>query len=68
MIVSTLFSHSVFKVVAVAASTTVGVVVSPMLVTAGLGAVGFSAAGPVAGRFLYQGTSDAMRHITSPDN
>jgi len=68
MIVSMFFSHSVLKVVAVAASTTVGAVVSPMLVTAGLGVVGFGAAGPVAGRFLYQVTSDTMQHITFPNN
>jgi len=34
------------------ASATAGAVLSPILVTAGLGAIGFGAAGPIAGKFL----------------
>ena len=45
-------------------SATVGGVVAPIVVTATLGVIGFGAAGPIAGRFLYQVTIDALRHIT----
>ena len=36
-----------------AAGAAIGVVLTPPLVTAGLGVIGFSAAGPVAGKFPF---------------
>jgi len=68
MTVSTLFSHLVWKFVAVGACAVVGMVAAPLLVKAGLGAIGFGAAGPVACRFLYQVISDSMLHITLWNN
>ena len=62
MIVSTLSSHLVWKFVAVGVFAIAGMVALPFLVKAGLGVIGFGAAGPVAGRFRYQVTSDSMRH------
>jgi hypothetical protein len=58
----------VLRAAAVATSATVGGVVAPIVVTATLGVIGFGVAGPIAGRFLYQVTGEAMRHLTPRNN
>jgi hypothetical protein len=47
-----LFPRLVVRSVVVVGSATIGAVLSPILITAGLGAIGFGVAGPVAGKFL----------------
>jgi len=68
MTVSTLFSHLVWTFVAVGVFAIVGMVSLPALVIAVLGAIGFGAAGPIAGTFLHRVTSDSMRHINPRNN